>query len=228
MSRQAKASTPSASSRRGGRTKTGSARPMASSSAARKRRDQVRPIDGRGDGDERELRRARRGRWPPRALRAAAPARPPIENAAWKLARIGAPVAALDGDAVRVHGHVERAHGGAVEEGQQAQHGQARRQRDDAGRQAHEREGRARGAAAADARGAPAGDRHGEDRADGGAGEHDAELAVGEADAVAHRGDARRPGAEDEAVEEEDRGDGAARLLRRAGHARTTSTPRSR
>ena len=56
---------------------------------------------------------------------------------------------------------------------------------------------------------------------DGGAGEHDAELAVGEPDAVAHGGDARRPGTEDEAVEEEDRGDGGARLLGRSAHART-------
>jgi hypothetical protein len=139
-----------------------------------------------------------------------------------------APVAALDGDAVRVHRHVERPHRGAVEEGQRAEHGQRRRERDDPARQAHEREGHARGAAAADPRGARAGDRHGEDRADRGAGEHDAQLAVGEADAVAHRGDARRPLAEDEAVEEEDGGDRAARLPGRARHARTTSIPRSR
>jgi hypothetical protein len=116
-----------------------------------------------------------------------------------------APVAALHGDAVRVHRHVERAHGSAVEERQEAQHGQARGERDDAAGQAHGREGHARGAAAADARGAPARHRHGEDRADGRAGEHDAQLAVREADAVADGGDPRGPLAEDEAVEKEDR-----------------------
>ena len=95
--------------------------------------------------------------------------------------------------------------------------------------QAHEREGAARGAAAADARGAPAGDRHGEDRADGGAGEHDAELAVGEPDAVAHRGDARRPGAEDAAPLRKKIAVTAPRACFGVPrHARTTSTPRSR
>jgi hypothetical protein len=137
-------------------------------------------------------------------------------------------VAALDLDAVRVHRHVARAHRRAQEEHQRAEDGQAGRQRDDRHGEAHEPERHAGRATAAEARGAPAGDRHRDDRADRAAGQREAELAVGEADVVAHGGDARRPRAEDQAVEEEDGGHRAARLARGPTHACTTSMPRSR
>ncbi len=140
-----------------------------------------------------------------------------------------AAVGALHGDAVCVHGDVERAHGGAVE---QHQHARAPAgvgaKATSAVIGAQERKRRARRAAAADARGAPAGDRYRDDRADGPAGQCDAQLAVGQPDVIAHRRDARRPRAEDQPVEEEDRGDGAARLARGPSHARSTSMPRSR
>jgi hypothetical protein len=135
-----------------------------------------------------------------------------------------APVAALDGDAVGVHRHVEGAVGGAHEEQQHAEHQQRRRQRHDPRPDRREDHRRGGGEAAAVPRGQRAGERHREHRADGDEEQRESLRAVGEVQPLADRGDPHRERAHQDAVEQERDGHRAARRR----HGRTTSSPASR
>ena len=181
MSRHAKPSAPIAQSapRRAAPGAAPRAR-RASSAAGRKRRDQPSPTTAARGRQRREMHahvEARGGG--PRAERGAQQAAQREGGVEAREDR--APVTPLDGDAVGVHRHVQRAHRRAVGEGQEAQDARAtaRAPRPPSG-QAEERERRARRGPAAEAGRGGTGQRHAEQRAGGDAGQREPELAVGQ------------------------------------------------
>jgi hypothetical protein len=208
---------------RGGRTKSGSSRGAASLAGGQQAAREPEPDEQAGGGDEPEVEPhvdcGRRGAGRERSARQAAGREGGVEARQDR-----APVAALDGHAVRVHRHVERAEDRAGGERGEAQQQQRRREREHAGREARQHERDDRRPAAAVARRQRAGNRHRHHRADRDEGERDALLAVRQVDPVAHRRDPARPRAEQQPVQEEDDGDRRAR----GPHARTTSSPAPR
>ena len=227
MSRHANASAPRAHRRRGGRTNTGS---WAADASAERGQEAPRPHEPHGPAE-----RGRDGEvhadvepGPGHERAEPRPGEPAERERGMEAREDRAPVAALDRHAVHVHRHVaaspcrrpaaNASAANAASDGANATTPIVVHASANAARVARRLPARAASAPASGiAMIAPTGQER----------EREAELAVRQREAVADRRDARRPGAEQQAVEEEDRGDRSAGAAG-VGHARTTSIPRSR
>ena len=171
---------------------------------------------------------ARRCRLRRRRAAVPAPTRPPAENAAWndeRIERLGDP---LERDALRVDGDVDRTEAGAEAEERRGEADEAGRERRGEQRAAAEQEPGERDAAAADPLAQPPGHRHRDERAERGGEQRQAEPRGRQAGMVLDGGDPSGPGADHQAVAEEEQPDREARRSHRPRHASITRTPSER